>query len=132
MSGYSRNAVYSYVTDAIMAEYSNAKCTSRYVLKPSAYPSCYVHEIDVYRPMENTQLDFQDVQWESSFEVQVISNKKGAAASEAYSILNTAKSAFNSLYYRQISETSIDKTETFTVIARFRRQIGGGDTMPQS
>ena len=132
MSGYSRNAVYSYVTNAITAEHSNVKCTSRYVPKPSAYPSCYVHEIDFYRPVENTQLDFQDVQWESSFEVQVISNKKGAAANEAYTILNTAKSAFNSLYYRQISETSIDNTETFIVIARFRRQIGGGDTMPQS
>ena len=76
------------------------------------------------------QLDYEDVQWQSSFEIQVISNKKGIAASEAYSILETAKDAFNKLYYRELSETSVDDVEKFTVIARFRRTIGGGDTMP--
>jgi hypothetical protein len=78
------------------------------------------------------QLDYQDVQWQSSFEIRIISNKKGTAESEAYSILDTARSAFNGIYYRELSATPIDGTETFTIVARFRRTIGGGDSMPKS
>lgn len=132
MSQVTRNAVYDYVSKAITAVHTNAHCTSRRVPKPSAYPSCYIHEIDHYRPLENMQLDYQDVQWQSSFEIRIISNKKGTAASEAYSILDTARSAFNEIYYRELSATPIDETETFTIVARFRRTIGGGDSMPKS
>ena len=130
MSAITRNAIYDHVASAITAVHTNARCTSRYVPVPSSYPSCYIHEIEHYRPLENMQLDYEDVQWQSSFEIQVISNKKGTAASEAYSIMETAKAAFNALYFRELSETSIEGTETFTVIGRFRRQIGGGDSMP--
>lgn len=132
MSQVTRNAVYDYVSKAITAVHTNAHCTSRRVPKPSAYPSCYIHEIDHYRPLENMQLDYQDVQWQSSFEIRIISNKKGTAESEAYSILDTARSAFNEIYYRELSATPIDGTETFTIVARFRRTIGGGDSMPKS
>ena len=132
MSGYTRNAVYDYVSNAIQAEYPNANCTSRYLPKPSAYPSCYIREVDNYRPVEYTQLDFEDVQWESAFEIQIVSNKKGTAASEAYAIMKVAKAAMSRLYYREFSETAVDRTETYTVIARFRRKIGGGDVFPQS
>ena len=130
MSEITRNAIYDYVASAITAVHTNVRCTSRYVPVPPSFPSCYIHEIEHYRPLENMQLDYEDVQWQSSFEIQVISNKKGTAASEAYSIMETAKAAFNALYFRELSETSIEGTETFTVIGRFRRQIGGGDSMP--
>lgn len=130
MSAITRNAIYDYIADAITAVHTNVRCTSRYVPVPSSFPSCYIHEIEHYRPLENMQLDYEDVQWQSSFEIQIISNKKGTAASEAYSIMETAKAAFNALYFRELSETSIEGTETFTVIGRFRRQIGGGDSMP--
>ena len=132
MSEITRNAIYDYVASAITAVHTNVRCTSRYIPVLPSYPSCYIHEIEHYRPLENMQLDYEDVQWQSSFEIQVISNKKGTAASEAYSIMETAKAAFNSLYFRELSETSIEGTETFTVIGRFRRTIGGGDSMPKS
>ena len=51
--------------------------------------------------------------------------------SEAYSIMDVARSAFSNLYYRQFSEATVDGTETFTVIGRFRRVIGGGDVIPE-
>lgn len=132
MSQVTRNAVYDYVSSAITAVYPIVRCSSRRIPIPSSFPACYIHEIEHYRPLENMQLDYEDVQWQSSFEIQVISNKKGTAASEAYSILKTAKDAFNTLYFRELSETSVDDVEMFTVIARFRRTIGGGDTMPKS
>ena len=127
---YSRNAIYTRVREAIMTAHADAYCTSRMVAKPASFPACYIHEIDNFRPQEFTQLDFQDVQCESVYEIQVVSNKKNTAASEAYAIMDTAKAAMSNLYFREFSETNIDTGDTFTLIGRFRRRIGGGDTMP--
>ena len=132
MSGYTRNAVYSRVRAPIIAEFPNAYVTSRMVAKPSSFPAILIHEIDRNRPIQNTQLDFQDVQWESVFEAQVVSAKANTAATEAYSIMEIVRQAFSDLYYREFSETNIDNGDTFTIIGRFRRIIGGGDTMPST
>ena len=127
---YTRNAVYDFIRNAVVNEFPEAYCTSRYVAKPPSFPACYIHEIDRTRPIENIQLDFQDVQWESVFEVQVASAKPNTASTEAYSIMDVVRQALNSLYYREFSETNIDRGDTFTIVGRFRRVIGGGDTMP--
>ena len=129
---YSRNAIYTRVANAIKAGYPNAYCTSRMVASPAKFPAILIHEIDRSRPIQNTQLDFQDVQYESVFEIQVVSNKHNTAATEAYSIMDLAKAAMSGLYYREFSETNIDRSDTFTIVGRFRRVIGGGDTMPNN
>ena len=125
-----RNAVYTRVVNAIRAAYPSTYCTSRYVAKPSSFPACYIHEIDRSRPLENTQLDFQDVQWESSFEIKVVSTKVNTAATEAYNIMEVARNSMSEMYYREFSETNIDGGDKFTIVGRFRRVIGGGDTLP--
>ena len=127
---YSRNAIYTRVANAIKADYPDAYTTSRMVASPAKFPAILIHEIDRNRPIQNTQLDFQDVQYESVFEIQVVSNKANTAATEAYSIMDLAKAAMSELYYREFSETNIDRSDTFTIVGRFRRVIGGGDTMP--
>ena len=129
---YTRNAVYSRVRTAILASFPTAYITSRMVAKPSTFPAILIHEIDRNRPLRNTQLDFQDVQWESVYEVQVVSNKANTAATEAYNIMDIARQSLSDLYYREFSETNIDNGDTFTIIGRFRRTIGGGDTMPNT
>ena len=132
MSEYTRSAIYTRVRSAIIANFADAYVTARMVAKPASFPAILVHEIDRSRPLENTQLDFQDVQWESVYEVQVVSAKANTAASEAYSIMDVVKQTFSDLYYREFSETNIDKGDTFTIIGRFRRIIGGGDSMPSN
>ena len=127
---YSRNAIYTRVANAIKADYPDAYTTSRMVASPARFPAILIHEIDRNRPIKNTQLDFEDVQYESVFEIQVVSNKANTAATEAYSIMDLAKAAMSGLYYREFSETNIDRSDTFTIVGRFRRVIGGGDTMP--
>jgi hypothetical protein len=127
---YSRNAIYTRVANAIKADYPDAYTTSRMVASPAKFPAILIHEIDRNRPIQNTQLDFEDVQYESVFEIQVVSNKANTAATEAYSIMDLAKAAMSGLYYREFSETNIDRSDTFTIVGRFRRVIGGGDTMP--
>ena len=127
---YTRNAVYTRVVNAIHDSFPSAYCTSRYVAKPSSFPACYIHEIDRSRPIENIQLDFQDVQWESVFEIRVVSTKANTAATEAYNIMEVARNTMSEMYYREFSETNIDGGDKFTIVGRFRRVIGGGDDMP--
>lgn len=127
---YTRNAVYTRVHDAIKAAYPDAYCTAKRVAKPDSFPACYIHEIDRNRPIQNTQLDFKDVQWESVFEIQVVSTKANTAMTEAYNVMAVAREAFSDLYYREFSETNFDNGDKFTIVGRFRRVIGGGDTMP--
>lgn len=127
---YGRNAIYTRVVNAIKADFPNAYCTSRMVASPAKFPAILIHEIDRNRPLRNTQLDFEDVQYESVFEIQVVSNKANTAATEAYAIMELARAAMSGLYYREFSETNIDRSDTFTIVGRFRRVIGGGDTMP--
>ncbi len=127
---YSRNAIYTRVANAIKADYPDAYCTSRMVASPAKFPACLIHEIDSSRPLQNTQLDYEDVQCESVFEIQVVSNKANTAASEAYDIMALADAAFSGLFFRRFSQTNIDRGDTFTIIGRYRKTIGGGDTMP--
>ena len=127
---YSRNAIYTRIANAIKAEYPNAYCTSRMVASPAKFPAILIHEIDNIRPIQNIQLDFQDVQYESVYEIQVVSNKANTAASEAYDIMAIADAVLSELYYRRSSQTNIDRADTFTLVGRYRRVIGGGDTMP--
>ena len=127
---YSRNAVYNRIVEAITDGFPRAYCTGRYVPKPPSFPACYIHEIDRNRPIQYTQLDFADEQWESVFEVQIASDKQNTAMTEANAIMDIVRGAFSALYYREFSEVSIDQGHQYTIIGRFRRVIGGGDTMP--
>lgn len=129
---YTRTAVYNFIRNKVAASFPAAYITSRYVAKPPSFPACLIHEIDRIRPVQGTQLDFEDVQWESVFEVQVASAKANMASTEAYDIMGAVREAMSLLYYREFSETNIDSGDTFTIIGRFRRVIGGGDTMPDT
>ena len=130
MSGYTRTAVYNAIATAVKENFPSIYCTSRYVAIPASFPACYIREIDNSRPIQNIQLDYQDVQWESVFEVQVVSAKSTTAATEAYDIMSVVKQEFNKLYYREFSEANMDTGDKFTIVGRFRRVIGGGDTLP--
>lgn len=130
MSGYTRNGVYNFIRSAILEQFPGAYITSRKVAKPASFPAVLVHEIDRSRPIEYTQLDFKDEQWESVFEAQVVSAKANTASSEAYDIMDIVRKSFSDLYYREFSETNIDNGDTFHIIGRFRRKIGSGDEMP--
>lgn len=130
MSEFTRNGIYDYIREEIKAEYQDAYVTSRYVAKPPKFPAVLIHEIDRNRPVRGIQLDFKDNQYESVYEAQVVSTKLNTAATEAYSIMEIVRAAFSNLYYREFSETNIDGGNQFTLVGRFRRIIGDGDSMP--
>ena len=130
MSGYSRNAIYTRLRNALTAASPSIYCTSKYVAKPASFPAAYIHEIDRIRPLQYTQLDFQDNQYESVYEIQVSSAKANTAMTEAYDLMAVVRETMSALYYREFTETNVDGGTQFTVIGRFRRVIGGGDQMP--
>ena len=132
MSGFTRNGIYDFVRGEILTEYSDAYVTSRYVAKPPKFPAVLIHEIDRVRQIRGLQLDFQDNQYESVYEAQVVSTKANTASTEAYDIMEIVRAAFNDLFYREFSETNIDNGNQFTIVGRFRRIIGDGDSMPTS
>lgn len=132
MSGYSRNAIYTRLRNALTAANPSIYCTSKYVAKPASFPAAYIHEIDRSRPIQYTQLDFQDNQYESVYEIQVSSAKANTAMTEAYDLMAVVRETMSALYYREFTETNVDGGTQFTVIGRFRRVIGGGDTMPNT
>ena len=59
-----------------------------------------------------------------------MSTLANTAATEAYNIMEVARNAMSAMYYREFSETNIDGGDKFTIVGRFRRVIGGGDTLP--
>lgn len=130
---YTRNSIYSYVKKAVELEMPNAFVTAEYTATPAKFPAVFIREISQVRTAEATTLAFTDKQHESSFEVQIFSAKQSGAMTEAYKLMEIVRNSFNELYFAEISETpienAIDKT-IFRLVARFRRVIGGGDTMP--
>lgn len=129
---YTFPGTYTAVVNAIKSKFPDVYATSRYVGKPSSFPAVYIHEIDRSRPLRFTQLDFEDSQWESNIEIQVVSDKATIASTEAHDIIDLARAAFSALYYREVSLIPIDAGNKFTLIGRYRRVIGGGDTMPET
>lgn len=128
---YTRNAVYSRVVSDVRAAHADVYCTSRYALKPAEFPCLFLREIDRYPRRNAMTLDATDEQAESTFEAQVFSNLAGNAQIEALAITETVETAFRALFYRQLSQTVLDDGNTYTVITRYRRVVGGGDTFPE-
>lgn len=127
---YTRNYVYTQVKTTVNAAFPDAHVTGRYEAVPSQYPNVYIYELD-YRPTSRAkQLKADDVQWESTFEVQISSNKASGAMSEAYAIMDVVRTAFAGMYYRQIEQIPMDAETKYHIVGQFRRVVGGGDTAP--
>lgn len=127
---YTRNYVYTQVKNAVKAAFPEANVTGRFIAVPTAFPNVYVYELD-YRPTSRAkQLKADDIQWESTFEVQISSNKASGAMSEAYAIMDVVRAAFAEMYYRQIEQIPMDAETKYHIVGQFRRVVGGGDTAP--
>lgn len=129
---YSREAVYTYVRNAIVAAHSGTYVTARREPVPKNFPAVWLVEMNRVRTQRFATLANDDQQYESTFEVQIFSNKQNGALAEAYSILDTVESAFKRLgYFETFCEqvTNVDPS-VFRIVARFSRQIGMADVIP--
>ena len=129
---YSREAVYTYLRNAIVTAHSGAYVTARREPVTKTFPAVRVIEINRTRPQEYATLANDDQQYESTFETEIFSNKQSGALAEAYSILDTVESAFKTLGYFETFCEPIDNIDpsVFRIVGRFSRQIGMADVIP--
>lgn len=134
MSKYTNNAIFTAVRNAVKAEYSTANVTQTYSLIPASFPTVFAREIGRLTPSETATLsNAQDIS-ETTWEVQVFSNKSSGAKEQAYDIMAIVKTALRSLYFVETFESPLDQTDRtiYCLAARFRRIIGSGEEMPNT
>ena len=106
--------------------------TQTYAPTPSKFPTVFIREIGHFTPPQTqTITNYQDV-YETTWEVQIYSNLQTSAKEQAYDLMSIVKSALKGLYFIEVSENPIDSANNkwYTLIARFRRIIGGGNEFP--
>lgn len=132
MSGYTRNAVYTAVRNAVATDHPTAYITSTFVAKPASFPAVFARQNGRYQPRRNVTLAHDDNQWRDTFELQVFSNLSGGAQSEAYGIFDSADAEMKRLGYILDLCEPIDNIDAtiFRLVARWHRVTGGADQMP--
>ena len=133
MSGYSKNAVYSRIKEAVLTVNEDAYCSSVVEPVPPKFPAVSINEVSNYENRNSVNLDFDDSQWTSTFQIQVFSNKANGGMSEAVSILDAVSAEFKRLYYIREFEQTVPNTDpnVYRLVAEYSRKVGSGDQLPQ-
>ena len=130
MAKYTNNAIYSAIRSAVLEAVSTANVTQTYAATPSKFPCVFVREIGHFTPDVCVTVSNKQEIYETTWEAQVFSNLKTGAKEQAYSLMSAVKSAFRGLYFVETFESPIDGNTYYTLVARFRRVIGDGESMP--
>ena len=125
------NEVYTKARAAVLSVYANAFVTSTYTPTPSKFPAVFVREVGSFTPTRYISLANTESVKEMTLEVQVFSNKTSGAKTEADSILSAVETALKAQYFYLISSAPVENADStvYRLAARFRRIIGGADTI---
>lgn len=129
---YTNNAIYTAIRTAVLASDPNANVAQAYSSTPAKFPTVFAREIGRFTPAQTaTMSNAQDI-YETTWEVQVISNLQAGSKEQAYKLMGVVKNAMRGLYFVETMEEPIDRTDAkyYTLVARFRRIIGSGEDMP--
>ena len=132
MSAYTNNAIFTRIRSAVLSLISTANCTQTYAPTPTKWPTVFAREIGRLTPNgTQTVSNAQDI-YETTWEVQIFSNLQSGAKEQAYSLMDAVKGALKSLYFVETFESPLNdgSNNYYTLVARFRRIIGGGESMP--
>ena len=132
MSAYTNNAIFTEIRSAAIAEVSTANCTQTYAATPTKFPTVFAREIGRFTPQETATMSNAQNIYETTWEVQIFSNLKTGAKEQAYALMDAVKSAMRSLYFVETFENPLENGNNnyYTLVARFRRIIGSGESMP--
>jgi len=131
MTAYSKNAVYTKVVNDVISGNSAVTFCSRLQPYAESFPAIQLFErADV--SVGDETLDFDGNVYNSTWEVQIFSNKQNGAEVEAYDIMDTVKASMKSLYYCMTMCEPVENIDPsiYRLVSRFTRTICGGDTMP--
>ena len=129
---YKNNAIYTQIRAAVKVAEPDANVTQTYTPTLAKFPTVFAREIGRFTPTATATLsNAQDIS-ERTWEVQIFSNLKAGAKEQAYELMNAVKSALRSLYFVETFESPLDQQNKniYCLVARFRRIIGSGETMP--
>lgn len=131
---YTVDSVFDFVAKAVNAVDAGARVSSRREPVAKTLPAVYMYEMNRVRVQRFATLANDDDQWESTFEVEVYTNNLDGARAKGYQILYAIEDAFKRLGYFETFCEPIDNIDPslFRVNARFTRQIGKGDEIPES
>jgi hypothetical protein len=131
---YSRESVYTYVRNALVAAHNGIYVTARREPVTKTFPAVRIIEMNRQRTEQYATLANDDDQYVSTIETEVFSNKRNGAVQEAYAVQDTLEAAFKRLGYFETFSDAIDNIDpsVFRVVSRFTKQIGLGDTLPNT
>ena len=127
-----RDAVFDHVANSLLKWRADINVGSMLEPDPPSLPACFVYEIGNRRLDQYVTTNYIDEQCESTFEVQVASSAMSGASSEANAIMDKADAAMNECGFIRFYRSPVDNIDrrVYRVVARYRRLIGGGDTIP--
>lgn len=126
MANFTFGAVYTRIRDAVKTANPSVYVTARLVDMPSVFPCVYVSRQEWNRVNSALTLNDTDHAWEEDIQVNVFVNTE-AALTDANAIMDVVKGVMRGLHYRQYSEVPVDNVDTYVLVDRFRRVIGGSD-----
>ena len=129
---YTNNGIYTAIRSAVLADTSTANVTQTYAPVPSKFPTVFAREIGRLTPNGTQTLTNKQDIYETTWEVHVHSDLQTGAKEQAYKLMNVVKGALRNLYFIETLESPVNNTGYYTLVARFRRIIGSGETMPTS
>lgn len=130
---YHRDYVFNYVATIVNDAFPNARITSRREPVAKKFPLVYLHEMNRTRPYQYATLASDDDQWVSTFEAEVYTNDSNGNMDSAFGIMDIVEGAFRALGYFMTFCQPIDNIDPLIVRinARFERQLGAGDVIPE-
>ena len=130
------NDRFTRVSQALKTEFgSSTYVVGERVLTPTKYPCVWVVEMDTYPDQRYVKIDGSDSQRQSVFEVQAFSNLSSGGTSQVKKIIDKCTEEFLKMGYRCVTSMPVDNANDATIkrhVARYRRIIGGADTLPQT
>lgn len=128
MANFTFSGVYTGIRNAVKTADPSVYVTARLVDMPSVFPCVYVSQPEKNRVNSALTLNDTDHAWEEDIQVNVFVNTK-TALTDANAIMDVVKGVMRGLHYRQYSEVPVDNVDTYVLVDRFRRVIGGSDLM---
>lgn len=133
MAEFTNNGIYTYVRSAIKRAYPDMYVTGSPEPISAVDVAVQVTEVNHHRPIGGVTLDSEDEQYRVAFDVNVYTNVFNDGKYEAYEIMRVCEDAFRRLHFIEfecIPVTRVNNRVT-RLAARFERQIGRGDQMPE-
>ena len=130
-----RNAVYNYIHDAVAEVYPKMYIAGAYEPVPESMPAVFIQEIGDFRNVDNMTFTGAQGVRTSTVEVQIVCGRVNGSLSEAYTILETVRSACFELFYNETNVVTVENGTNgmnYRIRATYRRVIGAADTLPST